>query len=313
MTITLIDARSTSLTVSWPAVEGATRYILEYRTNDADDFELLSEKLTQTQARKRNLPPSTSYYFRVAGVLNNDDTTTTQGDWVHHEEPLSTLSTEADEKSMEALKVTHAGSNQALVVSWSSKVVVAGGGDAKYELQMRENLGGAEWSTIAPALSGTQVKKKNLTSKQGYLFRVRPTTTKNTTAGDDDDDDGNVPFSPPSEAVVARGLSLGIRRFFDSLEDGTLLRSGVQQPVPLADALGGKEFVLLYASASWCPPCRQFTPKLADWYKKPTVRDQVEVVFLSCDHDANGFKNYFSSHHPWMAGKLRRRRRKKES
>jgi nucleoredoxin len=66
----------------------------------------------------------------------------------------------------------------------------------------------------------------------------------------------------------------------------------------LADALGGKEFVLLYASAHWCPPCRQFTPKLADWYK--TVRNHVEVVFVSCDHDANGFKSYFATH-PWMA------------
>jgi hypothetical protein len=37
---------------------------------------------------------------------------------------------------------------------------------------------------------------------------------------------------------------------------------------------------------------------LANWYKG--VRDHVEIVFLSADHDANGFSGYFKTH-PWMA------------
>ena len=89
-----------------------------------------------------------------------------------------------------------------------------------------------------------------------------------------------------------------MRRWFQTLEDGTLLKSGTKEPVKLEDVLGGKEFVLLYVSAHWCPPCRQFTPMLANWYK--TVQNQVEIVFLSADHDENGFQSYFASH-PWAA------------
>ena len=235
MSIVLIDNRSVSLTVTWPATEGASRYTLEFRTSDQDDFQQLSDKLTQTQARKRNLTPQTTYFFRVAAVVNE-----TPGAWITHDEGFTTLSADVDEQSMAAPKVSNAGSNQALHISWTQQ------DDSKYELQMRENLGGAEWTTIAPSLSGTEVKKKNLTSKLGYQFRVRPTAND------------SAPFSPPSDGAVAKGLAQGIQRFFNSLDDGTLLRSGVKEPVPLADALGGKEFVMLYASAHWVSSCNCF-------------------------------------------------------
>lgn len=245
---------------------------------DQDDFELLSDKLTQTQARKKNLSPEKEYFFRVAPIVGD---TLKDDSWLTHDVPFRPITPEVESKAMNAPTATGAGSNQALKISWS-KVADASG----YELQMRENAGGVEWTTIAPALSATEVKKKNLTSSLGYQFRVRP-------SGTDD-----VPFSLPSDPVVARGLSAGIKRWFNSLSDGTLLRSGVQKPVPLEEALGGKEFVLLYASAHWCPPCRQFTPMLANWYK--TAREHVEIVFLSADHDENGFQSYFRTH-PWMA------------
>lgn len=274
----LLDARADSLTVTWPASEGATRYRLEFRTSVQEEFQLLSEKLTQTQAKKKNLQPDTEYFFRVAPVVGD---TLKEDLWISHEVAFRTLSTEQSDKAMEAPKAVGAGSNQALKVSWS-KVADAPG----YELQMRENAGGEDWTTIAPSLSGTEAKKKNLVSNLGYQFRVRPSGST------------DIPFSPPSDTAVARGLSAGVKRWFNSLSEGTLLRSGVDKPVPLEEALGGKEFVLLYASAHWCPPCRQFTPMLANWYKG--VRDQVEIVFLSADHDENGFSGYFKTH-PWMA------------
>ena len=74
-----------------------------------------------------------------------------------------------------------------------------------------------------------------------------------------------LPFSPPSESMVTLRLSDGVKRLFNGLYDGTLLQSPNQKPIQLADALGEKEFILLYASAHWCPPCRQFTPMLANW------------------------------------------------
>jgi thiol-disulfide isomerase/thioredoxin len=274
--LSLVDARSDSLTVTWEATPGATRYVLEYRNYETETFQELSSKLTHVQARKRNLAPDQAYVFRVAPVVGE-----TVGEWSSHDGPFRTLSTEEEKLSMPEPH-TAPGGNQTLLVSWS-KVDGASG----YELQMRENVGGVGWTIIAPNFSGTEVKKKNLTSKGGYQFRVRP-------IGQDADST----FSPPSEPAVAVGLSEAMKRWFNTLDDGTLLRSGSSTPVPLADALGGKEFVLLYVSAHWCPPCRKFTPMLANWYR--TVTANVEIIFLSADHDEKGFKSYFASH-PWMA------------
>jgi thiol-disulfide isomerase/thioredoxin len=134
---------------------------------------------------------------------------------------------------------------------------------------MRENDGGAHWNTIASSLSGTGGIKKNLTLKLGYTIRA--------------------PFSPHLDTIVALELSEGLKRLFNNLEDGTLLQNSNQKPIQLADALGGKEFVLLYASAHWCGPCRQFTPMLANWYPPSLGTENIEVIFLSADHDENEF------------------------
>jgi len=272
--IALIDARSDSLTVTWPTVAGAKRYILEIKTSDDDDnFRELSSKLTQTQAKKKNLVPNKEYFFRVTPVMDDE----TSGGWTSHKEAFRTLP--ENSTTIEAPTTLPSG-NRALMVQWKSHDAT------KFELQMRENKGGEGWTTIAAAFAGSQVRKKNLTSDFGYQFRVRPIGP-------------NHWFSPPSEARVAPGFSQALRERWFGSGTKTLLRSGISQPVPLADALGGKEFVLFYVSAHWCPPCRKFTPMLANWYK--TTKTVVEVVFVSADHDEEGFRTYFSSSHPWTA------------
>jgi len=67
---------------------------------------------------------------------------------------------------------------------------------------------------------------------------------------------------------------------------------------PLADVLNGVEFVGIYFSAHWCPPCRGFTPKLAEWYKAG-LKDKMEVIFVSSDRDEASFKEYFAEM-PWL-------------
>ncbi|KAG9408464.1 hypothetical protein AC1031_021701 [Aphanomyces cochlioides] len=70
--------------------------------------------------------------------------------------------------------------------------------------------------------------------------------------------------------------------------------------VATADVLQGK-ITGLYFSASWSPPCRQFTPLLAKYYK--TLQDQgkqFEVVFVSSDRDEESFEDYFNEM-PWFA------------
>jgi nucleoredoxin len=68
-----------------------------------------------------------------------------------------------------------------------------------------------------------------------------------------------------------------------------------------SNTLAGK-FVGLYFSAHWCPPCRRFTPQLAETYQKVTSKNdgQFEIVFVSSDKDAGQFDEYFAEM-PWAA------------
>ncbi|CAF4423383.1 unnamed protein product, partial [Rotaria sp. Silwood2] len=54
-------------------------------------------------------------------------------------------------------------------------------------------------------------------------------------------------------------------------------------------------------SAHWCPPCRAFTPKLAELYKEAqTTSSSFRVVFVSCDRDEESF-NAYRAEMPWSA------------
>lgn len=61
------------------------------------------------------------------------------------------------------------------------------------------------------------------------------------------------------------------------------------------------QLVGIYFSAHWCPPCRNFTPILAEFYKEVNKNGKkLEIVFASSDSDEKGFKEYFESM-PWIA------------
>jgi len=55
----------------------------------------------------------------------------------------------------------------------------------------------------------------------------------------------------------------------------------------------------IYFSAHWCPPCRGFTPKLAEFYKDG-LKDKMEIFFVSSDRDKKSFDEYFAEM-PWQA------------
>jgi len=60
------------------------------------------------------------------------------------------------------------------------------------------------------------------------------------------------------------------------------------------------EFVLVYFSAHWCPPCRGFTPHLTTFYNEiNATRKQLEVIFVSYDRDDAGFREYYGEM-PWI-------------
>jgi nucleoredoxin len=75
---------------------------------------------------------------------------------------------------------------------------------------------------------------------------------------------------------------------------------GKNGEIATGDAFEGKKAVALYFSAHWCPPCRGFTPKLAEWYTKDLKDKGLEVVFISSDRDEKAFDEYYGEQ-PWLA------------
>jgi nucleoredoxin len=66
-------------------------------------------------------------------------------------------------------------------------------------------------------------------------------------------------------------------------------------------AIYSARIVGIYFSAHWCPPCRNFTPKLAEFYNEVNSEEkQFEVVFVSSDKDEKSFKDYHNEM-PWLA------------
>ena len=64
--------------------------------------------------------------------------------------------------------------------------------------------------------------------------------------------------------------------------------------------LKGK-MVGIYFSAHWCPPCRQFTPKLVA-FRDACAKENFEIVFVSWDKDDKAMKNYMTEMNmKWLA------------
>lgn len=53
-----------------------------------------------------------------------------------------------------------------------------------------------------------------------------------------------------------------------------------------------KDYIVIYWSASWCGPCRKFTPLLVDYYNKNGGGDQFEVIFNSVDKSEEKMRAY---------------------
>lgn len=101
------------------------------------------------------------------------------------------------------------------------------------------------------------------------------------------------------EVEISKQLSLSLQSIkmvwaSDLFGEMLLTKSGLR---PTNDVLSDKRAVLIYFSAHWCPPCKQFTPVLAETYKRYSAKD-VEVVFVSSDRDVGSFDGYYGEM-PW--------------
>lgn len=347
--IILVDADDASITVTWPSIGKAsssspTKYSLQYRpsTSATDNgidsggsllYTSLSTELTNTTARKRNLTGAGhGFWFRVSATTKSKTRVDKSSlEYVGHacHRSFQVLTMMEQSRRMQApvaridpSAVSPTPESYVAHVSWAPYE-----GDEEellmgYKLQMRENNGNVGWSTVAQCLSGTEVRKKNLTSKYGYMFRVRP-VLRGETGGSESNLDMTVseggtvvPFSSATDVVGAkkeRGSSSSssnteLLKLFKKLPDNNLLAKGGVDKISLSKAFANVDLVFLYASAHWCPPCRKYTPGLIKFYhdaKKfyasdPKRTKSVEIVFVSADHDMSMFKNYYATM-PWLA------------
>ena len=67
-------------------------------------------------------------------------------------------------------------------------------------------------------------------------------------------------------------------------------KNGAQQYLSKYDT------VLLYFSAHWCPPCREFTPLLKSFYEK-LPPGSAKIVFVSWDKSDQDFLSYYHQEH----------------
>lgn len=58
------------------------------------------------------------------------------------------------------------------------------------------------------------------------------------------------------------------------------------------DRLAERDLVLLYFSASWCGPCRQFTPQLNELYQQAARQGNFEIVHVSSDRSEPAMYDY---------------------
>merc|ERR1719230_2314476 len=87
--------------------------------------------------------------------------------------------------------------------------------------------------------------------------------------------------------------------FWEALGDEFL--SGTDgETVDLEEVKGGSQYIGLYFSAHWCPPCRGFTPSLISAYKEHLKAKGLEIIFVSSDRDQESFLEYYGEM-TWLA------------
>lgn len=104
--------------------------------------------------------------------------------------------------------------------------------------------------------------------------------------------DTNKPnFDYPNESCVEDGTcNFGDSKFLAN--HNVLYKNGL--PVK-----GEKDWIGLYFSASWCPPCRNFTPILSEFYNQLKMQGKnFEIIFCSNDQDPNQDNAYYDKM-PW--------------
>jgi len=111
------------------------------------------------------------------------------------------------------------------------------------------------------------------------------------------DDDKVVENTNTSSSKATPKFDIPIADDFLRLLGNKLLTKNAGE-VDTSTALTNTRLVALYFSASWCGPCRGFTPLLVEFYNH--LKEEVasthglEIIFVSSDRDEASFQQYYS-------------------
>lgn len=272
----LLECDIESLTLHWDTKRGTEAYELQLREGENGTWSTLSNSIRGNLIRKKNLDNETTYFFRVRARDRVD-----WFDWSTVSRGMSVL--KPSSKRLEA-PIVDSCDSESITVKWGAVE-----GSTGYELRFRED--GKFWVDIKAKINGTVARKKGLRNGLQYYFSVKPVFEEG------DSREHEWVFSPSSTAASVMSLHPFIQSIFPSSLQG---KNG---DVSTADALSGK-LVAIYFSASWCGPCKKFTPELAEMYwNMKEANKRIEIIFASCDQDIQSFDRYYQPQ-PWLAVKF---------
>lgn len=119
--------------------------------------------------------------------------------------------------------------------------------------------------------------------------------------------------APAAASAPSAPAKAGGSNAMQRLLGGKLVRLANNRLEPVAaEQLAGVKYYGLYYSASWCGPCRQFTPRFVNAYRQlKQAHPEFEVVFVSADRSAGDMADYMKEDQmPWLAVKYDQRTEK---
>ena len=151
----------------------------------------------------------------------------------------------------------------------------------------------ASMSTLEEVSEETPGQPSGSTSKETQLSDA-------TTALPDSEQPTNPETVEPSEEYIPPQFTPEPTNIAELLEHTLIDKTGLEKSA--SEVLKDK-IIAFYFSAFWSPPCKDFTPVLAEFYEELCQRGApFEIVFVSCDTSEEDMMEYFTSMHgDWWA------------